>query len=157
MAVYEIIKLGDPILREKARPVPKITANVLRLLDNMAETMRAANGVGLAAPQIGVPKRVVVVDVGDGLLELVNPELVAAEGEETAVEGCLSIPGLQGEVPRAYRVRVRYLDRQGEAREVEAEELAARALQHELDHLDGILFVDRAVRVFRPGEEETEE
>ncbi|MGB9660625.1 MAG: peptide deformylase [Moorellaceae bacterium] len=146
MAVYKIITLGDPILREKAQPVRKITPNVLKLLDNMADTMYAAPGVGLAAPQIGVSKRVIVVDVGDGLVELINPEIVAAEGRDVGPEGCLSIPGVQGEVPRAAKVVVRGLDRHGQEREYRAEGLFARALQHEIDHLDGILFIDRVVR-----------
>lgn len=146
MAVYKIITLGDPILREKAQPVRKITPNVLKLLDSMADTMYAAPGVGLAAPQIGVSKRVIVVDVGDGLVELINPEIVAAEGRDVGPEGCLSIPGVQGEVPRAARVVVRGLDRHGQEREYRAEGLFARALQHEIDHLDGILFIDRVVR-----------
>lgn len=146
MAVYKIVTLGDPILREKAQPVKKITPNLLKLLDNMAETMYAAPGVGLAAPQIGVGKRVIVVDVGDGLVELINPEIVAAEGTEIGLEGCLSIPRVQGEVPRSARVVVRGLDRDGKEREYKAEGLFARALQHEIDHLDGILFIDKAVR-----------
>lgn len=146
VAVYKIVTLGDPILREKAQPVKKITPNLLKLLDNMAETMYAAPGVGLAAPQIGVGKRVIVVDVGDGLVELINPEIVAAEGTEIGLEGCLSIPGVQGEVPRSARVVVKGLDRHGQEREYKAEGLFARALQHEIDHLDGILFIDKAVR-----------
>lgn len=149
MAVYEILRLGSEILRQKAREVPKITPQVERLLDNLAETMYAANGVGLAAPQIGVPKRVIVVDAGSGLIELVNPVLVKADGEEIGVEGCLSIPGVEGEVPRAVRVEVEGWDRAGRIKRVVGEGLLARALQHEIDHLDGILFIDRALRLFR--------
>ncbi|MBO8167843.1 MAG: peptide deformylase [Thermoanaerobacteraceae bacterium] len=143
MAVYQIVKQGDPVLREKARPVSKINANILKLLDNMADTMYDAEGVGLAAPQIGISKRVIVVDCGEGLIELINPEIVEAEGSETDVEGCLSIPGVQGMVPRAAKVKVRGLDRNGKKVELTATGLLARALQHEIDHLDGILFIDK--------------
>lgn len=146
MAVYRILRLGEEILREKASPVPKITDSILRLLDNMAETMYHANGVGLAAPQIGVSKRVVVVDAGEGLIALINPVVVAAEGEEVAVEGCLSIPGVEGEVKRAASVKVSGWDRSGREVQVEGSGLLARALQHEIDHLDGILFIDKVIR-----------
>lgn len=142
MAVYQIVKEGDPVLREKARAVPKITANVLKLLDNMADTMYDAEGIGLAAPQIGISKRVIVVDAGQGLLELINPQVTSALGTEEDIEGCLSIPGVQGNVARATQVIVTALNRDGAAVQIEAEGLLARALQHEIDHLDGILFVD---------------
>lgn len=145
MAVYEIVKKGDPILREKAKEVKEINASILRLLDNMKDTMYAANGVGLAAPQIGVPKRVIIVDIGDEeLFELVNPEIVFSEGLETDTEGCLSVPGVVGEVARAQKIKIKGLDRQGKTVEIEAEGLLARAFQHEMDHLEGILFIDKA-------------
>ncbi|MBU7006613.1 peptide deformylase [Phosphitispora fastidiosa] len=147
MAVYRIVEMGEPVLREKARPVPKITPNVIKLLENMAETMYEARGVGLAAPQVGVSKRIVVVDAGDGLIELINPEIISQEGLATDSEGCLSIPGISGEVQRAARVTVRALDREGREREYEGEGLLARAFQHELDHLEGILFVDKAQNI----------
>lgn len=147
MAVYKIVELGDKILREKAKPVTKITPNITKLLDNMAETMYKAKGVGLAAPQVGVSKRVIVVDAGEGLVELINPEIVSCFGRETDTEGCLSIPGVLGEVTRPYRVEVRGLNRYGEEVMVRAAGLFSRALQHEIDHLDGILFIDRAVNV----------
>lgn len=156
MAVYKIVEIGNQVLREQARPVPKITPNIIKLLENMADTMYSANGVGLAAPQIGISKRVIVVDVGEGLIELINPEIVSAEGEEIDVEGCLSVPGLQGEVCRAARVKVNGLDREGRPVAVEGEGLLARALQHEIDHLNGILFVDKVIRFVerkRPDEE----
>ncbi|TDA65678.1 MAG: peptide deformylase [Clostridia bacterium] len=146
MAVYRILRLGAEILREEARPVPKITDSILRLLDNMAETMYQANGVGLAAPQIGVSKRVVVVDAGEGLIGLVNPVVVTTAGEDIAVEGCLSIPGVEGEVKRASLVKVSGWDRSGREVEVEGSGLLARVLQHEIDHLDGILFIDKVIR-----------
>lgn len=147
MAVYRILEMGDPVLKEKAKAVPKITPNILKLLDNMADTMYDAEGVGLAAPQIGVSKRVVVVDVGDGLIELINPEILQMEGEDTDTEGCLSIPGIQGDVTRASKVVIRALDRDGKKVEYCGEGLLARAFQHELDHLEGILFVDKADKI----------
>lgn len=149
MAVYKIVEIGDPILKEKCRPVNKITPNIIKLLDDMADTMYDANGVGLAAPQIGVGKRVIVVDVGDGLIELINPEIVHREGSATDVEGCLSIPGIQGQVPRYAKVRVRGMNREGDRVEYEAEGLLARAFQHEIDHLEGILFIDRAKEIIK--------
>ncbi len=153
MAVFKIVLYGDEILREKARPVTKITPNILKLLDNMRDTMYNARGVGLAAPQIGVSKRVIVVDTGEGLIELINPEIVEARGKETDTEGCLSLPNVVGEVPRAAEIRVKGLDRRGQPVEHCARGFLARALQHEIDHLDGILFIDRAVRIrhVKPG------
>jgi len=147
VAVYRIINIGEDILREKAKEVKSVTPNIHKLLDNMAETMYDAEGVGLAAPQIGVPKRVVVIDVGDGLVELINPVILTKEGDETDQEGCLSIPNVVGEVKRAKKVVVQALDRDGVLMEYEAEGLIARAFQHEIDHLDGILFVDVAEKI----------
>ncbi|MCR4441177.1 MAG: peptide deformylase [Peptococcaceae bacterium] len=144
MPVYQIIKKGDSILREKAKTVPQVTASIIKLLDNMKATLEAANGVGLAAPQIGVSKRVIIVETEEEYIELINPEIVMSEGEQTDIEGCLSIPGIVGEVTRAFRVKVKGLDRSGENVELVREGLLARALQHEIDHLDGILFIDRA-------------
>ena len=145
-AVYQIVKIGDPVLRETAKPVPKITPNIIKLLNNMADTMRAAEGVGLAAPQIGISKRVVVIDVGDGLIELINPEILDMEGEEIDTEGCLSIPGIQGDVKRAAKVQVKALDRTGKTVTYSGTGLLARAFQHEIDHLNGILFVDKMIQ-----------
>lgn len=147
MPAYKIVELGDPVLRKKSRPVRVVNKSIRKLLDDMAETMYAAQGVGLAAPQVGISKRVVVVDVGEGLWELINPEIIYQEGEEVGVEGCLSIPGVAGEVKRAYRVRVKGLNRHGGVQVISAEGLGARALQHEIDHLDGILFIDKAIRI----------
>ncbi len=149
MAALKIVELGEPVLRQQCRKVTVINKKIKKLLDGMRETMYRSNGVGLAAPQVGVSKRIVVVDVGKGVWELINPEIVFQEGEEMGVEGCLSIPGVAGEVNRAARVRVRALDRQGRQQVITAEGLGARALQHEIDHLDGILFIDRAVKIGR--------
>ncbi|PKM90945.1 MAG: peptide deformylase [Firmicutes bacterium HGW-Firmicutes-12] len=147
MAIYQIVKKGDSILRENARVVKEITPNIIKLLDNMQDTMYAANGVGLAAPQIGISKRVIIVDTGDELLELINPEVLMSEGEQTDTEGCLSVPGLVGDVTRAYKVKVRALNRAGNEIEITGEEITARALQHEIDHLDGVLFIDKAENI----------
>ncbi|OPX84215.1 MAG: Peptide deformylase 1 [Pelotomaculum sp. PtaB.Bin104] len=147
MAVYKIIEVGNKILRDHAKKVPKITPNILKLLDNMAETMYDAKGVGLAAPQVGVLKRVITVDAGDGLIELVNPIILKSEGHETDNEGCLSVPGTTGDVIRAAKVEVSGWDRTGAERVINASGLQARALQHEIDHLDGVLFIDRAINI----------
>ncbi|NLM20618.1 MAG: peptide deformylase [Peptococcaceae bacterium] len=149
MAVFQVVRLGEEILREKALEVKKINSNIHKLLDNMAETMYAAQGVGLAAPQIGVPKRVVVLDAGDGLLELINPVIIEKSGKTVDREGCLSVPNVTGDVERAQKVVVQALNRKGELMEYEAEDLLARIFQHEIDHLDGILFVDIAKKIYR--------
>ncbi|HBT20057.1 MAG TPA: peptide deformylase [Peptococcaceae bacterium] len=147
MAVYSIVKIGDPVLRERAQEVKEVNDTIKKLLKNMADTMYDAKGVGLAAPQIGVSKRVIVVDVGEGLVELVNPEIIELSDEtEIDIEGCLSIPGVQGEVERAKRIRVKGLDGDGNNVIINAEDFFARALQHEIDHLDGVLFVDKVKR-----------
>ncbi|MDD2421628.1 MAG: peptide deformylase [Heliobacteriaceae bacterium] len=152
MAIYEILKIGHPVLREKARVVTKFKTNLGRLLDDMYETMVAAPGVGLAAPQIGIAKQVVVIDIGEGRLELVNPEIIQACGHQDGLEGCLSVPGVEREVRRFDSVRVKAQDRHGQEFTFEATGFLARALQHEIDHLAGILFVDRANREgFREG------
>lgn len=157
MAVLPIRQIGDEVLREKALPVRRVSRSIKSLLDDMAETMYAVKGAGLAAPQVGVLKRIVVIDAGEGLIELINPRLVRMEGEEGAVEGCLSIPEYVGFVRRAARVEVEALNRNGEKIWLAGEELLARALQHEIDHLDGVLFVDRADRLFSSEAGETEE
>lgn len=143
----EIRRLGDPVLRARAKPVRTISKKVRQLLDEMAKTMYENSGVGLAAPQVGELKRVIVVDVGEGLIELINPEIVSRSGTQTATEGCLSIPGIVGEVERWERVEVVGLDRHGRKRWVEGTDLLSRALQHEIDHLDGILFIDKATNL----------
>lgn len=143
MALRNIRKLGDDILRKKCRPVETIDERILTLLDDMAETMYDANGVGLAAPQIGILKRIVVIDIGEGLIELINPEIVAVEGNVKDIEGCLSVPGKCGYVVRPETVTVSALDRNGEKVVITGKGLLAKAFCHELDHLDGIVFVDK--------------
>ena len=143
MAKLNIVKLGDETLRKVCRPVEKITPRILTLLDDMVETMHDANGVGLAAPQVGVLRRIVVIEVEEGqLLELINPKIVAFAGEQEAEEGCLSIPGRWGKTRRPMHVTVQAQNRKGELIEVRGSELLARAFCHELDHLDGKLFID---------------
>lgn len=152
MAIRIIVKDPDPILRQIAKPVPKITPNIHKLLDDMAETMYDAGGVGLAAPQIGIPKRVIVLDPHDeetGLIEMINPEIIAAEGEQLGPEGCLSIPGLNGEVKRKQRITVKGWDRNGNEIVIDASDFLARIFQHEIDHLNGILFTDIAETVYK--------
>lgn len=145
MAIRNIRIIGDEILRKKSRRVEEINDRILILLKDMQETMYKADGVGLAAPQVGVLKRVVVIDVGNGPINLINPEIIETEGEYIDEEGCLSIPGRQGKVARPKRVKVNALNEKGEEIIVEGEGLLARALCHEIDHLDGILFVDKLV------------
>jgi len=147
LAVYKIVEIGDEILKEKAKAVPKITPNIIKLLDNMAQTLYSAKGVGLAAPQVGVPKRVIVIDAGEGLIELINPEILSSSGKDTDTEACLSIPGLIGDVTRATSIKVRYFDRQGKEQLAKVKGFPARVFQHEIDHLEGILFIDRASNV----------
>src|SRR5690606_15664118 len=147
MSIRQIVKAPDPVLREVAKEVTKFNSNLKKLLKDMAETMYDANGVGLAAPQIGISKRVIVVDVGDeqGLIEMVNPKIIEREGEQIGPEGCLSIPNLNGEVLRADRVVVEGQNSDGEVFQVEAVGYLARAFQHEVDHLNGVLFTDIAL------------
>ena len=149
MAVYKVVYHPDPVLRAEATPVKHVDGHVQRLLANMADTMYAFRGVGLAAPQIGVSKRLVVVDIGNGLFQLVNPKILRASGQGRGKEGCLSLPGLWGEVDRATEIVVWCLDQKGNEMRFRATGFLARVLQHEIDHLDGILFIDRAVSVTR--------
>ena len=146
MAVLQIREVGDPVLRTETKEVEEVTDKTRELLDNMQETMYDANGVGLAAPQIGISKAITVIDVGNELLELINPEIIE-KSDKTYVdeEGCLSIPGQTGKVERAYKITVKALDRTGKEFELEAEGLSARAIQHELDHLSGVLFIDKTI------------
>ena len=143
MAVRKILVMGDPVLNKVSHPVEKFDQKLWDLLDDMKETLAEANGVGLAAPQVGILRRVVVVaDSDDHVLELVNPVLTRTEGEQTGLEGCLSVPGKYGVVTRPYRARVRAQDRNGNFFEAEGEELIARCFCHELEHLDGHLFIE---------------
>lgn len=147
MALRNIRKYGDDLLRKKSRKVENIDDRIVTLLDDMAETMYEADGVGLAAPQVGILKRVIVIDVGEGILKLVNPEIISTEGSYIDEEGCLSVPGEQGKVERPYKVKVKALNEKGEEIILEGEELLARALCHEIDHLEGILFVDKILEI----------
>ena len=157
MAIRKIVEMGkDDILRKHSRKVVKFDHRLGVLLDDMADTMYEADGVGLAAPQVGILKRCVVIDVGEGLIELVNPELLWTEGEVVDVEGCLSVPGRRCTVARPEKVRVHAQDRKGRHIEVEGEGLLARALCHELDHLDGVLYVDKMIEDVTDKEEEGE-
>lgn len=138
----KIVKLGDETLRKTSKRMEKFDLRLWLLLRDMRETMSKADGVGLAAPQVGILRRVVVIDVGDGPIELVNPEIIEAEGEQAGAEGCLSIPGRTGYVVRPNKVKVKAQDRNGKPFEIEGEGLLARALCHEIDHLDGRLYID---------------
>lgn len=153
MAIRNIRKLGDEILRKKCRPVETIDERIVTLLEDMAETMYEANGVGLAAPQVGVLKRIVVIDIGEGLIELINPEITDFEGNIKDVEGCLSVPGKCGYVVRPEKVTVTALDRNGDKITISGEGMLAKAFCHELDHLDGIVFVDKVTEFVEPEEE----
>lgn len=144
MALRNIVKLGDPVLRKVCRTVVNFDDKLAQTLDDMKDTMRAADGVGLAAPQVGIMRRYCIVDVGDGLVELINPVIIESSGEQTDVEGCLSLPGESAEVTRPMNVTVRAQDRNGKIFTIKGEALKARAFCHEIDHLDGILYIDKA-------------
>lgn len=155
MAKLQIVKEGDPVLRKVSRPVTEITPRILTLLDDMAETMRAANGCGLAAVQVGVLRRIVVIETEEsGLIELINPEIIAESGVQEEGEGCLSVPGKWGITRRPAKVKVRAMDRHGKIVEYKGSDLLARAFCHEIDHLDGELFIDpkHLVRYLDPDE-----
>lgn len=143
MTQRTIVPFGDPILRKTAKPVTEMTDKIRRLLDDMAETMYTAdNGAGLAAPQVGILKRIVVMDCGDGLIELINPEIIEMSGEQVGAEACLSFPGYAGIVKRADYVKVKAIDREWNEQILEGRGFTARCFQHEIDHLNGVLFVD---------------
>ncbi len=156
MALRNILKLDDAmdaeILRKKSRPVEKIDERICTILDDMAETLYDSGGVGLAAPQVGILRRIVVIDIGEGLLELINPEIIETEGTQDGQEGCLSIPGKSGEVQRPNYVKLKALNREGQEVVYEGTELLARAFCHETEHLDGILYIDKATEIWE-GEE----
>lgn len=152
MAIRQIVKEGDDILTKKCREVVKFDGRLAQLIDDMTETLHRANGVGLAAPQVGILRRVVVVDIGQGVIELVNPEIIEQSGEQEGMEGCLSCPGEWGITKRPNYVKVRAQDRYGREFTVEGEELLAKAFCHELDHLEGIIYKQIAIRMLTPKE-----
>jgi len=148
MALLKVREIGDPVLRSKAKEIDKINEKTLALIVNMFDTMYEEDGVGLAAPQVGILKRIAVVDIREGnKIVLINPEIIAEEGKAIMEEGCLSIPGETGDVIRSEKIKVRTLDRDAEMVEFEAEGFEARAIQHEIDHLNGVLFVDKIVKI----------
>lgn len=148
MSPLQIRKIGDPVLRTKAKKIDEITEKINDLIDNMFETMSSEDRIGLAAPQVGILKRIAVVDIQeDNKIVLINPEIIEEEGKAVMEEGCLSIPGETGDVIRAEKIKVKTLDRDGNEIEFKAEGLEARAIQHEIDHLDGILFLDKVVKI----------
>ena len=142
MAIRNLRREGDPILRKKSREVKEVTPKIRELIDDMLETMYDKDGVGLAAPQVGILRRIVVIDVGDGPLVMVNPQIIREEGSQTGDEGCLSVPGKAGQVTRPNEVTVRFMDEEGEYYELDGTELLARAICHECEHLDGKLYID---------------
>jgi len=149
MGVRIIRKSGDEVLRKVARKVETIDDRTLTLLDDMYDTMKKAEGVGLAAPQVGILRRVVVIDIGDGPIELINPIIVYESGEQLEEEGCLSVPGVRGIVKRPAKVIVRAMNRKGETFEITGTDLLAIAFSHEIDHLNGVLFIDKAVKTIK--------
>ena len=157
MAIRNIVQFGANVLNKECRPVEKFDAKLAELLEDMKETLADANGAGLAAPQVGILRQVCVVDAGDGPIELVNPEIIATEGEQNGAEGCLSYPGEYGLVKRPMKVTVRAQDRQGNWFERTGEGLCARAFCHEIDHLHGVLFTAKVSRMLTPEELETGE
>ena len=153
MAILKIVKTDDPILRKTSRPVEEITPRIITLLDDMKETLHAANGCGLAAVQVGVLRRIAIVEVEEGkTIELINPQIIARAGRQEEAEGCLSIPGQWGITKRPKAVTVRAMNRNGEIFEVSGSDLLARAFCHEIDHLDGKLFTDVTVRMLSKDE-----
>ena len=147
MAIRVIRTNDDEVLRKKSKNVDAINDRILTLLDDMADTMYKAEGVGLAAPQIGVLRRLIVIDIGEGMLKLINPQIISYTGEQIDIEGCLSLPDTHGEVKRPESLIVRAMNDKGQNIEINASGLLARALNHEIDHLNGILFIDKAIRI----------
>ncbi|WP_432400698.1 peptide deformylase [Wukongibacter sp. M2B1] len=146
MAIRNIRTDEDPVLRKISRHVEEINDRVIQIIDDMADTMyNTGNGIGLAAPQIGILRRIVVIDIGDGIIELINPEIIEQDGSYIDIEGCLSVPERSGEVERPFYVKVKAMNRDGEEFYIEGEELLARVLCHEIDHLNGILFIDKII------------
>ncbi|MDE7329497.1 MAG: peptide deformylase [Clostridia bacterium] len=146
--VRYVVQDGDPVLRKKCDPVKNFNKELHDLLDDMKQTVRKENGAGLAAPQIGLALRVVVIDVEEGFFELINPEIISTKGEQRGAEGCLSVKGKQGTVTRPMKVKAEYRDRFGKKHKLTADGFFARAVCHELDHLDGILYIDKAEELY---------
>lgn len=144
MAIRNIRELGDDVLRKTSKPIAEVTPKIKQLIEDMLDTMYEANGVGLAAPQVGILKRLVVIDIGEGPIIMINPEIIETKGSQTGQEGCLSVPGKAGIVTRPNYVKARAWDENMELYVIEGEELLARAICHELDHLDGKMYVDIA-------------
>ena len=147
MAIRQVVQVGDEVLRQKCFPVEKFDEKLWQLLDDMKQTVRFEKGAGLAAPQVGILRRAVVCDVEEGFFELINPRFLHQSGEQSGVEGCLSVKGKQGTVSRPFKVKIAYQDRFGKEHTLAAKGFFARCICHELDHLDGILYIDRAVNV----------
>lgn len=154
MAIRQILTVGEDILTKKCREVTEINDRILSILDDMADTLYESGGVGLAAPQVGILRKIVVIDIGDGLIELINPEIISAKGSQTDNEGCLSYPGRYGLVTRPNVVTIRAMDRNGETFEMTGEGLLARAFCHEIDHLDGKMFMNLVTEWLEPEDEE---
>lgn len=157
MALRNIVLQGEPCLTKKCRPVTEFNGRLHTLLDDLKDTLLDSGGVGLAAPQVGILRRVVVIDVGQGLIELINPEIIEKSGEQAGAEGCLSVPGRQGYVVRPNHVTVRAVDRKGKPFEITGEGLLARALCHEIDHLDGVMYIDKMDHEIFPDQDGEEE
>ena len=149
MAIRSVVQVGDDVLRQKCFPVEEFDEKLFALLDDMKDTVKKEEGAGLAAPQIGVLKRIAVVDVEEGYYELINPVILIQKGEQTGWEGCLSVRGKQGLVSRPQKVKISYFDRNGEKHLLQAKGFFARAICHELDHLDGVLYIDKATQIER--------
>ena len=147
MAIRSVVQVGDEVLRQKCFPVEVFDEKLWALLDDMKDTVKKEEGAGLAAPQVGILRRAVVVDVEEGFFEFINPEIIAQSGEQNGWEGCLSVRGKQGVVSRPMKVTLRYYERQGEKHVLKAKGFFARAICHELDHLDGVLYIDRATQL----------
>lgn len=147
MAIRNVVQVGDDVLRKKCFPVEKFDEKLWTLLDDMKDTVREQEGAGLAAPQVGILRRAVVVDVEEGFFEFVNPMFLSQKGEQVGPEGCLSVKGKQGTVTRPYKVKIAYQDRFGNKQTLEAKGFFARAICHELDHLDGVLYIDKATNI----------
>ena len=149
MAVLPILKVGNPILKKQSNPISKIDKNIKNLIQDMFDTMAEAEGVGLAPPQVGENVRLIVLNMGDGPFEIINPVIIDEVGEQVGVEGCLSVPGFYGDVTRFLQVTVGGINSKGKKVKVTGEGLLARALQHEIDHLDGVLYLDRAEALYK--------